>query len=138
MTNLEEVKKARIKDGALVVIGMSYCRWEDNGEVFIVYDFIEGRKCLVADGYGSKAHYGNGAVYVSDEDLIYTNQLFEPKPGISKAQDIKTASVKDAECQQRVERILDQMGTTIIGGDLYRYLREEDWQALKKQEVNND
>lgn len=68
----EGVEKARIRTGALVSCDFHYCRWKDDGEIFTVEDFgCEGRKRLIADGYGSKGCYGNGAVYAKEEDLIY-------------------------------------------------------------------
>lgn len=79
----EKVKRARIRTGALIGCDFHYCRWTDNGEIFTVEDFMgEGRKKLIADGYGSKADYGNGVIYAKEEDLIFVNdsQLFEPKP----------------------------------------------------------
>ena len=84
MDRLEEV--ARIKDGALVGCDMHYCRWKDNGEVFTVKDFGHtDRKRLVADGYGSKANYGNGAIYVKSTDLIpIDTPIPEPQPDQSR------------------------------------------------------
>lgn len=80
MNQIEEVKKARIRTEALVDCDFHCCKWKDNGEIFTVEDFgCAGRKKLIADGYGSKEHYGNGAVYAKEEDLIYLDNLTEPK-----------------------------------------------------------
>ncbi len=71
----EEIKKAKIKDGALIGCDFHYCSWKDEGEIFTVEDIgCVGRRRLIADGYGSKEHYGNGALYAREEDLIYVDE----------------------------------------------------------------
>jgi len=59
-----------------------------------------------------------------------------------KEQDAKTASIKDKECQERVEGIfkeiednsaIDQMAYR-DGGGLLRTIPEATWQVIKKQE----
>ncbi len=49
----------------------------------------------------------------------------------------KTASIKDAECQARVERILNlfERSRALDGSMWWRVMPEEDWQALKEKEL---
>ncbi len=58
-------------------------------------------------------------------------------PEFLLAQDAKTASIKDAECQARVERIFKEIYTRFcrFDKDTNEFcLNAKDWQALKKQE----
>ena len=52
---------------------------------------------------------------------------------ICQKQDTKTASIKDAECQERVERIFKEIEAT-MGDDIKAYYKRW-WQALKKKEL---
>lgn len=67
--------KAKIKDGALVGQDFSYSRWKDDGTTFDVYYFTKVRAKCIAYGYGEISEdgksYGNGALYVDREDLVY-------------------------------------------------------------------
>lgn len=63
-------EQARIKDGAIIGCDMHQVRWADNGEIFDVLPFTENTRKLVGPHYGGKP-YGNGAVYVKVEDLIF-------------------------------------------------------------------
>jgi ssDNA-binding Zn-finger/Zn-ribbon topoisomerase 1 len=72
MEKAERLQYARVKDGAFIGCDMHVCKWKDNGEVFEVHESNGKRKQLIADGYGSKNDYGNGSIFVNEEDLIYT------------------------------------------------------------------
>jgi len=56
---------------------------------------------------------------------------------VAKAQDAKTASIKDAKCQERVNRIFEEVerfAAYAPGGELIDILLEgERWQALRKE-----
>lgn len=62
-------KQARIRDGAIIGCDMHQVVWKDEGELFEVLPFTEGKMKLVAPYYGGKP-YGNGALYVRVEDLV--------------------------------------------------------------------
>jgi hypothetical protein len=82
---------ARIKTGALVDVDFHVARWEDHGEVFQVNIVdqamfkINGRRELTRYGYGILGRYknnneydsnayGNGCLYVKEEDLVDVDQ----------------------------------------------------------------
>jgi hypothetical protein len=89
------------------------------------------------------------ATYAVDDEAGVQRLIDIDMKGILKAQRDLTASIKDAECQARVERIL-----TLIEGDSLKYrshkgkynhycascgirvvgISTEEWQNLKKQE----
>lgn len=74
MTEGVKLGRARIKTGAVIGQDHHCARWEDGGEVFDVYAFIESRHILTADGYGNLKKpnaYGNGSLFVKPEDLVW-------------------------------------------------------------------
>ncbi len=82
----------------------------------------------------------------SEEIMAITHCLGISKnyEDIAKAQDAKTASIKDAECQQRVERIFNKIESKMAiercDPDVMPYFTDyywmpiDIWQALKKRE----
>jgi hypothetical protein len=71
---------ATIRNGAAVGQDHSFCKWQDNGEVFEVREFIEGRHILTADGYGNlkkRGAYGNGALFVKSSDVSFVKNTTE-------------------------------------------------------------
>ena len=78
MTNLKKINKTtvRIKEGVIFGQDFSFPTWpikkEDVNLVFEIEEKLSnGRIRLVADGYGNKGNYGNGAVYVDEDALIF-------------------------------------------------------------------
>ena len=71
--------KAKIKEGARVSQDMGAYKWKNNNIVFDVFNFNGDKKKCMAPGYGYISNkgefdkYGNGAIYVWVEDLIYEN-----------------------------------------------------------------
>lgn len=66
-------KQARIKDGAIIGCDMHQVVWKDEGELFEVLPFTEGKVKLIAPHYGG-VPYGNGSLYVKTEDLISSSK----------------------------------------------------------------
>ncbi|MCK4793088.1 MAG: hypothetical protein KAV87_55675 [Desulfobacteraceae bacterium] len=76
--------KAKIKKGAFVGQDFGVHKWPhhesfDVDQIFDVFDFNAERVRLVADGFGilsaKNGEYGNGALYVKKEDLIFEEEL---------------------------------------------------------------
>lgn len=66
--------KARIKQNAIIGQDHHFRKWDSPLLIFDVHDFLGKRKKLIADGYGNLDKpnaYGNGAIFVNDEDLIW-------------------------------------------------------------------
>ncbi len=64
--------KVRIVDGAIVGQDFSFWKWDEDNTIFTVDDIFGQPKLrcrLIAEGYGTKDNYGNGAVYANMEDL---------------------------------------------------------------------
>ena len=79
---------------------------------------------------------------LQDEGLVYPEDAVILQRDTAKAQDAKTASIKDTECQIRVDRVFKKieadMGEDTTGyrdGHIsYKTIPTGRWQALKKQE----
>ena len=72
--------KAKIRKGATIGQDMGYHKWPHHesynvDQIFEVFNYFEkGRKQLIAKGFGQFGEYGNGALFVKEEDLIEIDQ----------------------------------------------------------------
>lgn len=70
-------RRARIRTGAIVGQDHHFCEWQDDGEIFDVYEFLPHLLDLKADGYGNLDKpncYGNGSLFVEPKDVIYVDE----------------------------------------------------------------
>ena len=72
-------RKARIIDDAIIGCDIHLCKWSRNDNtIFDVHPFDYNRKKLIAYGYGeegSSESYGNGALYVWENHIIYIDDV---------------------------------------------------------------
>ncbi len=72
------VGKARIKERAYVFQDHQFKSWEEANEIFQVYELTQHHKECITYGYGvlgASESYGNGPVFVKNEDLIWQSEL---------------------------------------------------------------
>lgn len=63
-------QQVRIKKGSKIGQDFGWLKWI-NEEIIFTINNIKGRRCtLRGDGYGNKGSYGNGVVFVHEEDLL--------------------------------------------------------------------
>ena len=81
--------KYRIKKDAIVGQDFSRYKWGDDQTAFsILKETIGGRKQCTADGYGSfmdGEEYGNGCIYVLEDDLIPIHGEDATAPTVSES-----------------------------------------------------
>lgn len=121
----------------------------EEGAKALYYQYCRGR------GW-TEDKWENEPNEVKEQYLDEACQLFEPKPDErwiqeeidqAKVRIDVTALRKDVECRQRVDRIFKEIEDSFIWGQVpildlekgdvewtMRCMKDEDWQALKKQE----
>ena len=89
----------------------------------------------------TEAEFSSEVTEIAKEhQAMYPSVLALKVWALVKERDVKTASIKDAECHARVERIFEEFETHRIPKrysnrpvELFRFFTEE-WQATKEQE----
>jgi hypothetical protein len=82
------LEKAMIKTGAIVGQDFHWAKWRNDGEIFdveskgVLFE-VKGERVLTAPGYGEMGNYGNGSLFVKEEDLIYIDDNY-PSSGTIK------------------------------------------------------
>ncbi len=88
-SNQKYLGMAQIQDGATVYFDHRSGKWNDNNTVFSVYSFSNTLHKCQAYGYGiiggGDGSYGNGALYVRPQDLLWQTAMTDAWKDVSIA-----------------------------------------------------